>query len=403
MEYTKFKQLIKEGERSNVDFKITCEAFSSARKRENAELVKDVCSMANNGNIASYIIIGVSDDGAIFKSVNNDQLTEEHLQDLIKANLNPIPSVRFFDRKWPKADLRHRNKRFVIIQVGPNARQAYRFSKDIVAYEEKCVFKKNEVWIRRGRICDLATPEEIAKLVKGKDPLEKSDDINIIEYAALEKPAIAETIRNDMLKYFKELNILFKHKKDLIIINLDNNRYCIKPLVLSALNTKDAFVNNYSMTREFEHFSLFITTDSVSKIAFPHHVDIIHPLPWGYYALFNATIKADNWFISNLKRSYFAAFANSLENNPCVALTLKNIKTTNNLRNSLRKTLEYLKESKSAINAINKSKYNINNLLKLFINSPDKFINTSKGGYTSKHRDIKKELLNRAKFVVDNT
>ena len=70
MNYSKFLELVKGKEKGNVDFKIQCNAFlGKTREADTGELAKDICAMANNGNTASYIVIGVSDDAKNFKSV----------------------------------------------------------------------------------------------------------------------------------------------------------------------------------------------------------------------------------------------------------------------------------------------------------------------------------------------
>ena len=88
MDYNKFKDLIKNKENQFVDFKITCEAFTSPKQGHKAELVKDICAFANNKK-TSYIIIGVSDDCCNFKSFKNRKFTDENIHDLIK-NIKPI-------------------------------------------------------------------------------------------------------------------------------------------------------------------------------------------------------------------------------------------------------------------------------------------------------------------------
>jgi predicted HTH transcriptional regulator len=72
-----------------VDFKLQCSAFLGREKGERAELAKDICAMADNGNVAKHIIIGVSDDGKSFESVANPQLTDDNLQSFCKTALFP--------------------------------------------------------------------------------------------------------------------------------------------------------------------------------------------------------------------------------------------------------------------------------------------------------------------------
>jgi hypothetical protein len=171
MDYPKFVGLINGGEKHNVDFKIKCDAFQEKSLSSKAELAKDICAMSNNGNIVSYIIIGVSDDGKNYLSVANPNLNDDALQDFCKKSLSPPPKVKLIRKSWVRADSKHKNKEFVILQVGPHKRQAFRLAQDFIDYSEKICFRRNEVWIRRGATTDLATPEEIGRLITGK-PIE---------------------------------------------------------------------------------------------------------------------------------------------------------------------------------------------------------------------------------------
>jgi len=175
MDYAKFRRLIAEGEKATVDFKIECGAFTSPGIAEKAELAKDIISMCNNGNVKSYILVGVSDDGKGFRSVANKKLTDDNLQDFCKTTITPPPKVFLRRVRWPKALPCHRGIEFVIIEIGPNRRSAFCFAREMINYSEKYCFKRNEVWIRRGATSDLPTPLEIARLVQGKPIHEEHD------------------------------------------------------------------------------------------------------------------------------------------------------------------------------------------------------------------------------------
>lgn len=69
-------------EHSHLDYKLMCNAFNNDSD-SNAELVKDVCAMANNGNSVSRLVIGISDDLASFRNFANEKFTAERLQDLV--------------------------------------------------------------------------------------------------------------------------------------------------------------------------------------------------------------------------------------------------------------------------------------------------------------------------------
>lgn len=168
MDYADFVKLIKDGEKANVDFKIQLDAFGRDSLPAKAELAKDICALANNGNIVSYIVVGVSDDRKSFKSVATTKLTGDNLQDFCKTAVFPPPKVKLHWVTWKRASTAHKNKDFVVIQVGPQPREAFRLNKDFIDYKHEVCFRRNEVWIRRNATSDLATPEEIARLTSGK-------------------------------------------------------------------------------------------------------------------------------------------------------------------------------------------------------------------------------------------
>ncbi len=177
MQYAKFRNLLAAGETDHTDFKIRCDAFADSTDSSRGELAKDICAMANNGNRASYIVVGVSNDRKAFRSVDNEKLTDDHLQDFVKRAIYPPPKTIVHRVTWKRALPKHAGKMFVIIQVGPNRRQAFRLAQDFIDYKERVSYRRNEVWIRRNATSDLATPEEIARLVSGKSPHVDPNDL----------------------------------------------------------------------------------------------------------------------------------------------------------------------------------------------------------------------------------
>ena len=136
MEYADFKRLLESGESDRVDFKLDCGAFRDRIGRATAELAKDICAMANNGNRSSYIVIGVDDSGKRFNSVENDKLTDDNLQSWCREVIYPPPRLRVHVLRWKRVPAAHANKTFVVIQIGPNARQAFCIAKDLINYRE---------------------------------------------------------------------------------------------------------------------------------------------------------------------------------------------------------------------------------------------------------------------------
>jgi hypothetical protein len=172
MNYFEFLRLVQGGEKPTVDFKVRSDVFAQTGIDAKAELAKDICAMANNGNVSSYIVIGVSDDRKTFHSVTNQKLTDDNLQDFCKKAIHPPPKLKLSRKNWRKASSDHRGKEFVIIQIGPQPRQIFRLAQDFIDYNRNVCYRRNEVWIRRSATTDLATPEEIARILNGQ-PLEE--------------------------------------------------------------------------------------------------------------------------------------------------------------------------------------------------------------------------------------
>jgi hypothetical protein len=148
-----------------VDFKIEQKVFGARSTfKDKAELAKDICALSNNW-LKSYLLIGVSNDGKNFKSNQNIGLTDDNLQRFCRDAINPSPIVQLQSLTWQTSNSNHRNKEFVVIQVGPHAPgTVFRLSKDFIDWPSQVYYRKNEVWIRRGATSDLASPEEIVGL-----------------------------------------------------------------------------------------------------------------------------------------------------------------------------------------------------------------------------------------------
>jgi len=206
MEHAKFAQLVKAGEKPSVDFKIECNAFLPASEPEKAELAKDICAMANSGNTASYILVGVSDDGKHFRSVENAKLTDENVQSFCKTAISPPPRVKVHRECWRRVVRSHANKTFVIIQIGPQARQAFCLARDFINYKQGFCYRRNEVWIRRGTTSDLASPAEVALLVKGKSPIDGRESlVHCVHYERLPANRQLPALMQDLAQCVEEL------------------------------------------------------------------------------------------------------------------------------------------------------------------------------------------------------
>jgi len=212
MTFQQFQRLVSGGEKANVDFKLSCNAFNRAagdHDKARAELIKDVCAMANNGSAASYLVIGVGDDGQTFRSVTDPNLKSENLQSLVRDAIQPRPFVRLHHLEWASAPQPYQNVHFILIQIGPNARHAFRLAKDLIDSKKGYHFRKNEVWVRNQDTSDLATPEQIIGLmgrqrVRG---IESDPPFAITHYLKLAKADQLRMLAADTKELFRELGI----------------------------------------------------------------------------------------------------------------------------------------------------------------------------------------------------
>lgn len=163
IDYPQFCQLIEAGENEAVILKL---------ETNNAELARDIVSLANIRDCNGYIVIGVGVSGGLrqYQSVANPNLTEERLQGFCKSAIFPEPMVRLFKLSLGTDDIHpdHQGKTFMVIQVGPQLVGVFRLNQDFIDYAKGICFRKNEVWVRHQTGFVLATPEEIKGLFEAK-------------------------------------------------------------------------------------------------------------------------------------------------------------------------------------------------------------------------------------------
>lgn len=209
MTLAQFLRLVGAGEKFNVDFKLQCNAFNPAagdHKKAKAELVKDICAMANNSGSTSYLIIGLGDDRKTVRSVVEHALTSQNIQPFLRENIMPLPKVTVKRAKWNDAPAPFAGVEFVIIQVGPHPRAAYRFARDHIDGCGKFHFRKNEVWVRNEDTSDLATPERIGQLLGMRRFAEAEPELSFtnVEYQILPKAAQIAALAADVCRHSSE-------------------------------------------------------------------------------------------------------------------------------------------------------------------------------------------------------
>jgi len=346
MEYKKFKELLKKGECKNIDYKIECNAFLKGKDEAKAELVKDIIAFANNGNSTSYLVIGVANDCNGFKSVENDKLTDDNVQNLCKENIFPIPKVKLINCCWSKvSDERHRDKKFVIIQVGPQVRQCFRFNRDCINYEKKYCFKKNEVWIRREATSDLAIPEESKRLLEGKEAITEALMDDNTDYKRLSKSDYKCAITKDLYNFMDSIDGGIEEEKTqfgkkynhlvwkVLTININKQKLKIVVIIKDKCNQKDLITDICREIPLFHHGILILSVGNVT----PSSVESSHlkiKESWG-------------WFCTNFKTKvgeiirYVAKNQDDFEinNNETFCLALERVCTTQDLYSKLQRAI----------------------------------------------------------------
>lgn len=347
MKYSKFQELVKGKEKANVDFKIKCDAFLSGSLAPKAELAKDICAMANNGNVSNYILIGVSDNGKSFKSVSNPKLTDDNLQDFCKKSISPPPRIKIHKECWEKVTSHHARKNFIIIQVGPNARQAFRLARNFISYREQTSYRRNEVWIRRGATSDLATPEEISRLVKGKPPIEDSKPDHNVEYAKLPIDEQIKAMKKDFQKCVEAVGgYIYEYR---VIVPIKNLRYVWQYIILREYTEKYDILSDFSFRRLFGHGFLILIMKTIPKRALPENNVLVHfKEKWG-------------WFTYYKKSAYSLTKVKDIS---LVTLTLPNLADTDTLQKSFLSMLQFLDENHDSYNRIRTARKEVNLILR---------------------------------------
>lgn len=214
MKFDLFHRLVCGGEKANVDFKLVCNAFNASagdQEKAKAELVKDICAMANNGSSTSYLIVGVGNDRKTVQSVSDPLLNSQNIQSLVRESIHPRPVVRVHRVRWQEAPSPFAETDFVIIQIGPNARQAFRLARDLINLAKKIHFRRHEVWVRNEDTSDLATPEQIARLlgVRRMAQADPEPSFKVIEYQKLALADQLAALSQDVKTVFGEMGAEF--------------------------------------------------------------------------------------------------------------------------------------------------------------------------------------------------
>lgn len=359
MEYALFQKLVREGEKGTVDFKIDAHVFATGAVADRGELAKDICSLANNGSRKSYILIGVSDDGRHFKSFSNAKLTDDALQDFCKNAIHPPPRVKFTLAEWAATKAAHAGKRFGIIEVGPHPKTAFRLSKDFMDYSNKACYRKNEVWIRRGATCDLATPEEIAGLLRkpGTDPTIHLPN-NVI-YQRLPVTDQREQVLSDLAAALYDLGGSLADGD--AALPLQKRQHVWRVAVVSELNSQRDLFELFRDVWEYQHGVLVISLGTVGKSSIPQAADVSTKEAWGYYVRLNLALR---YFLQRLEILDRGVRGMAPFSVPLVVLS--SVRDSQTLRTRLIDAVDFLNQHAAELSVLQASRKALNtNLQKL--------------------------------------
>lgn len=306
-----FNKILSEEESAFVDFKYECKAFGKGNEVETGELVKDIIAFSNNGNRKGLLIIGVSNNRKNFKSVENSKLTDDNIQTLVRDAIFPTPVVKLYEIEWNDAEEDIRNKKFIVIQIGPQARQCFRFAKEYINYDKKQCFKKNEVWIRRQATSDLASPEEIKRLLEHKEPIQYEALDENIDYSRLARAEALSAIHKDLSKqlsriggnveiwsYFSESGK--ERKQAIATIPFLGDSIKLACIIVEKIDDIPLLVGLCSRLDVISHGLLLVCMNNT---------------PSGFFKLCNHKIK-NNWgYFSTVPYSKIEKFVNNLPTN----------------------------------------------------------------------------------------
>ncbi|MFL0246583.1 helix-turn-helix domain-containing protein [Candidatus Clostridium stratigraminis] len=367
MEYKKFIELLQKGECKTIDYKIECNAFVKGKEKATAELVKDIIAFANNGNVASFLIIGVANDRNGFKSVENRNLTDDNLQTICRDYIFPIPKVKLIECCWDKVtDERHKDNKFVVIQIGPHARQCFRFNRDCINYDMKYCFKKSEVWIRREATSDLAIPEEIKRLLEGKEAISEEKLDNNVDYTRLPDHEYRRAIRKDLNWLIKELNGSIqdipgtgKYKDirwSILSINIRNQKLKILILIIDKCNEKGFIAKLCREIPVLHHGVILISVGNATASSVEHNYLKIKE-SWGWFCINSHT------FVGKLINSFPDSQENKMKDKQTFCIVLEKVKSTQLLYERLLMAIKNLTEKEDIIAHTSEIYQTINNCL----------------------------------------
>lgn len=328
-----FKALVKGGEKENVDFKLRCELFQADGLAPRAEFAKDICAMANNGPVASYLLIGVADSGKSFLTVSNNRLIDDNIQTFCKEAVYPPPRIELIRKSWRHDRLPFSGIEFVIIKIGPHPRQPFRLNRDFVSYKEKICYRRNEVWIRRGATSDLATPEEIGRLLKGQSHHVSQQRVNNRDYHRLHREHQAQVVRSDLANCLRELGGALH--QDRIVLPIKSFNFVFRLVLLPELTSNPSALDYTERHWRYEHGVIFLVLGSVTKLAIPKYAELSFKEKWGWFTVQSTDFLSSSTINIGEEDSRIPLIPLNSNLMPLLIFTLPSIQDTETLYTSL--------------------------------------------------------------------
>jgi hypothetical protein len=293
---------------------------------ENAELARDIIALANNRDTAGYILIGVSSAHRQVKSITNSDFTEPRLRAFCKTVIFPEPIVDLTrlnignEATAPE----HRNKSFVVIQVGPQPVGVFRFNRDLIDNNRHVHFLQNEVWIRRNSISVLAPPEAIRNLFENKvtpktanltsqpplekdssplnaspqsDPLESESPIMILprkipNYSKMPYDRVFAAVLNELNhlalkaggKLYTDEDPLNKESSLIhqLVLPVNGNPIILRVLLIDKCTSRAQVLEYTRRYLTFEHGAFLVVVGDISKEAL-ENCHVLMKQPWGWF------------------------------------------------------------------------------------------------------------------------
>lgn len=163
-----FRELLFESEGPRLDFKRQQYAFKNASDAEKSELLKDLLTLANSWrSTPAYIVVGVEEDagraGTLLGIAPADHIDDASLQQFVQRKLNR--ALEFSYRSFA-----YDGKVFGVFEIPKQPRPFY-------ATRDYGRVRKSEVYFRRGSSCEVASPEDIARM--GRDDAAQATKPNL--------------------------------------------------------------------------------------------------------------------------------------------------------------------------------------------------------------------------------